>query len=112
MIDDLPETFEDGTTAELTPDGGIKFTFPEPRDITDVNLQSPADAPGLEVVTESTEGDLGEASPIYGTPGTPLTNPINTEDVISVTIRRTDGDEVQPSDITSLEVIACEESKV
>ncbi len=110
-LSDLPLTFADGTVIELTPDGGLKFTFPEPRDITDINLQSPLGAPSLEALPETTDGALPEESPLEGSPGTPTTNIINTADVTSVTVRRDDGGEIQPEDFTSLEVIACEESK-
>ncbi len=112
LFDLLPKTYGDDTVVELTPDGGIKFTFPEPRDVTEIILQSPDGAPALEAVPETEESAPAEESPLDADTETPFSNPINEQDVTSITIRRTDSEPIEPEDVTILTVVACEEGKV
>ncbi len=105
-----PETteFDDGVKAKLTPDGEIKYTFPEPRDLTDVKLQADTEDTPLEAVPYTATGPK-DPIPLTGGDDEPESNPTNVPDVIAVVIRTTDGSDISPEDIPSIEVETCKE---
>ncbi len=106
---DEPVTFDGGVTADLTPDGEIVYTFEEPRDLTDVVIDTPEDTP-LEVLPVKEDGTEGEPIPLDegNNPINPAENP-DAKDVTSVIIRRIDDEPMESTDITNIEVVACEE---
>ena len=107
---DTPYTFVDGTTAELTDNGGIKYTFPEPRDVTEVTLQALDTTDNVVIVAETLEGVPPEETPVDGLVNQPMVNPVYLPDVISVTIKRDDDSPFENGDIIALTIEACEES--
>ncbi len=112
LDEDEPVTFEGGVTADLTPEGTIVYTFEEPRDLTDVVIDTPEDTP-LEVVPMKEDGTEGEPIPLDegNNPINPAENP-DAKDVTSVIISRTDDEPIESTDITNIEVVACEEGRI
>ncbi len=111
LDEDEPVTFEGGVTADLTPEGTIVYTFEEPRDLTNVIVDTPEDIP-LEVVPVKEDGTEGEPIPLNegNNPINPAENP-DADDITSVIIKRVDDAPLEPSDIMNIEVVACEEGK-
>ena len=96
-------------TADLTPEGTIVYTFEEPRQLTDVVVDTPGDIP-LEVIPVKEDGTPGEPIPLEegNNPINPYENP-DAQDVTSVIIRKPDETPLIPADITNVQVVACEE---
>ncbi len=111
LEEDEPVTFEGGVTADLTPEGMIVYTFDEPRDLTDVFVDTPEDV-DLEVIPVKEDGTQGEPIPLDegNNPVNPAENP-DADDITSVIIKRVDDEPLEPTDITNIEVVGCEEGK-
>ena len=106
LAKDEPVTYEEGVTADLTPDGTLEFEFPEPRDLTDVKVQAPEDTE-LVVVPVYEDGTKGKPTPLNSKPEEPEDNPVDEPKVVKVIIKKPDDTPLTPDDITNIEVIAC-----
>ncbi len=123
LDEDEPVTFDGGVNADLT-EGTIVFEFPEPREITNIKVDTPGEfsSPSgytrrpVDLVIIPIKPDEN-GNPTEGT-HVPLNegdNPINPEetpdfdDVTSVIIRRADDEPLVSGDITNIEVVACAE---
>ncbi len=106
MAEPTTTEYDDGVKSKLQ-DGKIKFTFPQLRDVTGVNVQAAVDA-GLEVVVVTDTGTT-EAMPLTSDENTPAENVMSVPDATAVIIRKANGDDINPDDIISIEVKACEE---
>ncbi len=102
-----PIVYGDGTTAQLLPDGTVEFIFPDVRDITGVNVQGETLPDQLIVQTFNEADEPNEESPL-NTDNTDT--PLAEEDVKRIIISNPDGS-IEPEDFTSIEVVACGESK-
>ncbi len=110
LIPDKPIEYDEGVTAELTPEGTVVFTFPEPRKLTEVTLQAP-DGTKLEVVPVREDGTEGQPKDLKSSPDKPKSTKLKESDVTKVIVRAKDGNPVTPADIVALEVTACKEGK-
>ncbi len=105
---DQPVVFGDGNQAELA-DGVLTFTFDNPITAYDVVLQT-SEGVELVAVTINEDGDESETS-LLSNPDEATENPINSDDVTTVVIKKIDGSDIEPSDIIMIEVVACKERK-
>ena len=107
LFTDEPIQYNDDVMAALTPEGAIKFTFPVPRDLSNVKLQAP-DGVDLVVIPIYEDGTEGKPITLSSSPDNEISNPIQLpRKIIGVLIRRKDDNPIKPEDFTSLEVTAC-----
>ena len=103
--------YTEGVTSDLTPEGTVEFDFPEPRDLTDLKVQAP-EGTDLVLVPVYDDGTEGTPIPLDSNPDTKFDNPVDEKEVVKVIIKNADDTPLSPTDITSIEVIACLHGKL
>ncbi len=106
-------TFDGGITADVTPEGTLEYTFPEPRPVSEIDVQTKDDKP-VEVVFELEDGTVTTPTPLETSPDEPVKNDITPDQpgVVKVIIKTPDDTPLTPEDIISVEVIACKEGQL
>ncbi len=105
-----PVTFPDATKVQLLPRGVVKFTFPEPRDLSEVIVKVPADVE-LELVPVKEDGTKLPPVKVDVESEDTIKTALSEKNVKEVFIRKTDKTPLKPSDFTAIDIIACKAGK-
>ena len=107
-----PVTYADNVAADITPEGTLKYTFPDPRPISEISLQTAKPEKPVEVVFELDDGTNTSPVPLDTSSDEPTRNDIPDQpNVVKVVIKNVDNSPLTPDDIIFAEVIACKEGK-
>lgn len=105
-----PVQFAEGIKAEITSDGLLQFSFPAPRDVTEVKLKTD-ESVELVIIPVYQDDKQGSPTPLRSSPAEQISTPLVQVNVKKVLIKKADGSSLVPTDITTLEVIACRHGK-